>query len=453
MGIQINGNTDTISAIDGGLTVSGADLGSASASSLNISGIVTASGFSGNVNATGLSTFSSGIIGNVTGNINSTGVSTITTLSATTITGVSTIGVTTITATTLTVNGNAYPSAGPLSNRNLVVNGAMQVWQRGDTTTSVTGNSYYSADRFRNVTISAGTWTLSKSTTVPIGQGFAASLKYDCTTANASLSAGSLLMLEHRFEGQDMQSLKKGTASAESLTLSFWVRSNKTGTYIAELRDEDNNRTISQSYTIDASDTWEKKILTFAGDTTGALDNDNALSFYASFYLAAGTDYSSGTLSTSCGTRTNVNRAVGQVNLADSTSNEWYITGVQLEVGTVATPFEYRSYGEELALCQRYFHRMNTGRFVSGYKRHDAQCAWFYKSPVPMRVTPTPTLNTGGTFSNFQTNYSTTQTVPLVYDYSTITGNGVFKVNSTWSSTHTFIPAYEGFDISFSAEL
>ena len=96
---------------------------------------------------------------------------------------------------------------------------------------------------------------------------------------------------------------------------------------------------------------------------------------------------------------------------------------------------------------------MNTGRFVSGYKRHDAQCAWFYQSPVPMMVTPTPTLNTGGTFSNFQTNYSTTQTVPLVYYYSTITGNGVFKVNSTWSSTHTFIPAYEGFDISFSAEL
>ena len=244
--------------------------------------------------------------------------------------------------------------------KNMVINGDMRIWQRGDTTTSVTGNSYYSADRFRNVTISAGTWTLSKSTTVPIGQGFAASLKYDCTTANASLSAGSLLMLEHRFEGQDMQSLKKGTASAESLTLSFWVRSNKTGTYIAELRDEDNGRTISQSYAIDASDTWEKKTLTFAGDTTGALDNDNALSFYASFYLAAGTDYSSGTLATSWETRTNANRAVGQVNLADNTANEWYITGVQLEVGTVATPFEHRSFGDELQRCQRYFQIMDS---------------------------------------------------------------------------------------------
>ena len=299
------------------------------------------------------------LIGNVTGNL--TGDINAGIITATTITGVSTIGVTTVTATNLTVNGNAYPTAGPLSNRNLVVNGAMQVWQRGDTTTSVTGNSYYSADRFRNVTISAGTWTLSKSTTVPIGQGFAASLKYDCTTANASLSAGSLLMLEQRFEGQDMQSLKKGTASAESLTLSFWVRSNKTGTYIAELRDEDNGRTISQSYAIDASDTWEKKTLTFAGDTTGALDNDNALSFYASFYLAAGTDYSSGTLATSWETRTNANRAVGQVNLADNTANEWYITGVQLEVGEVATPFEHRSYGDELARCQRYYQLVEGG--------------------------------------------------------------------------------------------
>jgi hypothetical protein len=316
--------------------------------------------------------------------------------------------------------------------KNMVINGDMRIWQRGDTTTSVTGNSYYSADRFRNVTISAGTWTLSKSTTVPIGQGFAASLKYDCTTANASLSAGSLLMLEHRFEGQDMQSLKKGTANAESLTLSFWVRSNKTGTYIAELRDEDNNRTISQSYTIDASDTWEKKILTFAGDTTGALDNDNALSFYASFYLAAGTDYSSGTLSTSWGTRTNVNRAVGQVNLADSTSNEWYITGVQLEVGKNATEFEHRSYGEELALCQRYCYVISQDgnspfdgytMLCRGHTYSSSNIYGYMMLPVPMRIPPS--------FSNLGSN-----STPLRWtdwNNSNVTG---FTINELYGWNH-----------------
>jgi len=337
MGIQINGQTDTISATDGSFTISGA--------SGNLTGNLT-----GDVTGN--------LTGDVTGNLTGTASTATAAATAYGLSGSPTLsGITSVSTTNLTVNGSAYPSAGPLSNRNLIYNGAMQVWQRGTSTASVTGNEYYSADRFRNVTISAGTWTLSKSTEVPTGQGFAASLKYDCTTANAALGTGNILSLEQRFEGQDMQSLKKGTANAESLTLSFWVRSNKTGTYIAELRDDDNNRTIAKSYTINASNTWEKKVLTFPGDTTGALDNDNALSFYVNLWLAAGTDYSSGTLATSWGTRVNANRAVGQVNLADSTSNEWYITGVQLEVGSVATPFEHRSYGDDLARCIRYFRK------------------------------------------------------------------------------------------------
>ena len=118
--------------------------------------------------------------------------------------------------------------------------------------------------------------------------------------------------------------------------------------------DADNDRQIAKSYTIDSASTWEKKKITFEGDTTGTLDNDNNASFQFNFWLAAGSNYSSGTLQTSWGSRVDANRAVGQVNLADNTSNEWYITGVQLEVGEQATPFEHRSYGEELALCRRY---------------------------------------------------------------------------------------------------
>jgi len=417
MGIQINGNTDIISATDGSLTIQGA--------SGNLTGDLT-----GNVT------------GNVTGNLTGTASTATAAATAYGLSGSPTLsGITSVSTTNLTVNGNAYPTAGPLSNRNLVVNGAMQVWQRGDTTTSVTGNSYYSADRFRNVTISAGTWTLSKSTTVPIGQGFAASLKYDCTTANASLSAGSLLMLEQRFEGQDMQSLKKGTASAESLTLSFWVRSNKTGTYIAELRDEDNGRTISQSYAIDASDTWEKKTLTFAGDTTGALDNDNALSLYAGFYLAAGTDYSSGTLATSWETRTNANRAVGQVNLADNTANEWYITGVQLEVGTVATPFEHRSFGDELRLCQRYYEKSSTWAFMSGI----TGLAYRVITPahtVTMRAGPTIKVFhpvTGVQNNVYEHSFATTRVVSSV---NTSEAGGDSKIQSTTYLDLSTTPSY-----------
>jgi hypothetical protein len=139
------------------------------------------------------------------------------------------------------------------------------------------------------------------------------------------------------------------------VTLSFWVRSSKTGTYIIELFDQDNNRSISASYTISSANTFEYKTLTFAGDTTGALNNDNGTSLEVIWYLAAGTDFTSGTLQTSWGSRTTANQAVGQVNMADTANATWYITGVQLEIGETATPFEHRSYGDELRRCQRYF--------------------------------------------------------------------------------------------------
>jgi hypothetical protein len=239
--------------------------------------------------------------------------------------------------------------------RNIIINGDMSIAQRSTSVASISTVGYYTIDRFKLTDASSGTWTQSQSTDVPTGQGFATSLKMDCTTADASPSSGDSLVLQQLIEGQNLQYLKKGTSSAESTTLSFWVKSNKTGTYICELRDIDNNRTISQSYTISSANTWEKKTITFAGDTTGALGNDNAESLRCNFYLNAGSDYTSGTLQTSWGGRTNANRAVGQVNLADSTANEWYITGVQLEVGTSASDFEFLPYDVNLRRCERYY--------------------------------------------------------------------------------------------------
>ena len=241
--------------------------------------------------------------------------------------------------------------------RNIIINGDMSIAQRSTSASSITSSGYHALDRHRLGISSLGTWTISQSTDVPSAQGFAKSMKFDCTTADASPSASDYLFLSQRFEGQNLQYLKKGTSSAESLTLSFWVKSNKTGTYIAELSDVDNSRYINKSYTINSANTWEKKTITYAGDTTGTLDNDNAFSFRLVFWLGAGSDYTSGTLQTSWGTRVDANRAVGQVNLADSTSNEWYITAVQLEASDTASEFEFLPTDVNLGRCQRYYEK------------------------------------------------------------------------------------------------
>ena len=244
--------------------------------------------------------------------------------------------------------------------RNIIINGDMSIAQRATSTASITTTGYYTVDRFQADVTNIGTWTQSQSTDTPTGQGFATSLKMDCTTADASPAAGDLLRITQRIEGQNIQYLKKGTANAESLTLSFWVKSNKTGTYIAELFD-DNSRSISKSYTINSASTWEKKTITIDGDTTGIFDNDNGLSLIVGWYLGAGSNFTSGTLNTSWNSVTNANRAVGQVNLADSTANEWYITGVQLEAGTTASDFEFLPYDVNLKRCKRYYYTYVNG--------------------------------------------------------------------------------------------
>ena len=235
--------------------------------------------------------------------------------------------------------------------KNLVINGAMQVAQRGTVVNA--GNEYAGPDRMR-FSKNDGAFTISQSTDVPSGQGFGNSWKCDVTSV-AGTAGSYYVILEHRIEGQNLQMLKKGTASAENFTVQFWIKTSKTGTYIVEMRDTDNNRSISQSYTVSAADTWEKKILTFDGDTSGVLNNDNGSSLTILLWLYAGSTFTSGTLQTSWGAETDANKAIGQVNAADNTANNIYITGLQLEVGKNATEFEHRSYGEELALCQRYY--------------------------------------------------------------------------------------------------
>jgi len=279
-----------------------------------------------------------------------------------------------------------------VQSKNIIINGDMSISQRATSTASVTGTGYHACDRFKNVISGLGTWTASQSTDVPTGQGFANSFKMDCTTADASPAAGDYNSLAQIFEGQNLQYLKKGTSDAESLTLSFWVYATKTGTNICELYDVDNTRQISQAYTISSSNTWEKKTLTFAGDTTGAFGNDNGASLQLNFWLAAGSDRSSGTLSTTWTSVTNANRAVGQVNHADSTSNNFYITGIQLEAGDTASEFEFLPYGVNLLRCQRYFYvHTSTAAYYTGVNRSDAYNIYENTFPVTMRAAPTVT--------------------------------------------------------------
>ena len=315
--------------------------------------------------------------------------------------------------------------AGGITGKNLIINGAMQVAQRGTSEAGVTSEKYANApDRFKFIIGNAGTWTVSQSTTAP--EGFSNSYKLDCTTADASLAAGDYILVSQFIEGQNLQHLKKGTSNAESVTLSFWVRSAKTGTYIVEIRDNDNTRSISQSYTISSADTWEHKALTFSGDTTGALGNDNGNSLAVQFWLAAGSNFTSGTLATSWGSVTNANRAVGQVNLADNTANEWYITGVQLELGEQDTPFEHRSFGDELQRCQRYYQKSYNYEHAPSNTTNNGAYQFLHPSSsirepnvryeTEMRVNPTETIyapdsGTSGKVRNRSTNADETAVI------------------------------------------
>jgi len=249
--------------------------------------------------------------------------------------------------------------------RNLIINGDMKVAQRATSATvgpNGTGEGYQTLDRWNHGLNNAAVTTVSQSSTVPTGEGFANSMKIDVTTADTSVASTDFWIMTTKLEGQDLQRIKKGTSNAEKLTLSFWVRSTKTGVYVVELEDKDNaTRSVSLSYTISSADTWQKVELVFPADTTGAFTNDNNESLRIDWWLSAGTTYSSGTLNTTWASQTNANRAVGQVNWMDSTSNDFYLTGVQLEVGDNATPFEHLSYGEELALCERYLEVCRSG--------------------------------------------------------------------------------------------
>jgi hypothetical protein len=302
-------------------------------------------------------------------------------------------------------DGTQWTVLAPIaSGRNVVINGAMQVHQRGTSTASITTGGYYTADRFAMSISTLGTWTQSVENDAPTGSGFRKSVKILCTTADASPASGDVCTFGQYIEGQNLQSFAKGTSSARQMTLSFWVKSNVTGTFIVDAYDADNTRQCSASYTVSVAGTWEKKTITLPADTTGAFDNDNALSMYLFFWLAAGSNFTGGgSLNTAWASAVDNKRVVGQTNLAAATNNYWQITGVQLEAGAVATPFEFEDYGTTLAKCQRYYETSYNGvakgtstaaGIVYASSSTDQYGSYILPSPlwlIPKRTTPSVT--------------------------------------------------------------
>tara|TARA_R100001509_G_scaffold107318_4_gene63763 strand:- start:228 stop:1334 length:1107 start_codon:yes stop_codon:yes gene_type:complete len=302
----------------------------------------------------------------------------------------------------------------PSGRRNLIINGAMNVSQRYEATpqTGLTGaNSRYVADRFNFVhNLTSAVFTAEQEPDAP--DGFKNSIKLTCTTADASLDAAEYGQVNYKFEGQDLQSLQYGGSSAKSVTVSFYVKSSKTGTYICRLFTPDHSfRANHVSYTINSANTWEKKELKFVGDTSAGITSDHTEGLRLTWWLLAGSNFNSGTSlnpANSWGAYVSADSAVGNVNLADTVNATWQITGVQLEVGNVATEFEHRSFAEDLALCERYCIVYGGDsiydRVGIGHCSLTTQANIVVTFPVKMRVGPTESTSADSDFALYHAN-------------------------------------------------
>ena len=302
-----------------------------------------------------------------------------------------------------TSGGNCVVNATNISSRNMIINGACQVNQLGTGTGITNGNLGYKggADQWRTIPNNLGTYTVSNDSEAP--DEFGNSYKLDCTTASASPAADGEMCINFRMEGNLLQGLAYGTSSAKTTTLSFWVRCTKTGNFQVNLKNNDRDRIISSVVTISSANTWEKKVITFAGDTTAnqVIDNDNTNCFQIEIYLDAGSDLKGGTAPSAWEARAQTDRAAG-VTLAfgDNTSNDIYFTGMQWEIGERATEFEWKSYNDQLLDCQRYL-RVYGGsaayqRVGIGYFSNTTRLECPLTLAPPMRTTPTMTVSNAG---------------------------------------------------------
>ena len=329
-----------------------------------------------------------------------------------------------------------------LSNRNKLINGAMAISQRQTSRTGTGGGSdYFLCDRWRIFSANTSArFTISQESDTSGAPGLPYSFKFDCTTADTSLAASDFLGIQQKIEGQNVQDFLKGTSSAKKFTLSFYVKTNKSGVYTVELRDNNNSRQCSKTFTV-SDGNWNRYTVSFPADTTGAFNNNNNDSLQVNWWLIAGSTYTGGTLNSSgWASQTNANRvSSSNVNIGDSTSNNFELTGVQLEVdhtgSGVATDFEHRSFGQELALCQRYcyadrgsedYHAVAQGHFNGT----GTAIAMLY-TPVCMRAAPTLSYPDGTWI--FSGDFGTAPQ-SNIYPQDNIAGVNAFQIRGTVSS-------------------
>lgn len=310
-------------------------------------------------------------------------------------------------------------NGGHLSFRNLIHNGNMRISQRATSATISTGSGYV-LDRWKTYMNTTGSLTITQDTDAP--EEFTYSTKYACASTDTSLTGTDRSFFWQYIESSDLQHLKYGTSNARPVTISFWVKSNKTGTYVCVLhKDTGTAQVNSRTYTIDVADTWEYKTITIPGNTVHDIQNNGSYGMLLYFCLCTGPDYSSGTANGGWVTAGSSAYFPGQtVNLVDSTSNYFNITGIQMEVGDTATPFEHKTYAEDLRQCQRYYQipvndvndqgsavtmsAMGVGRGAAS----GTAIVWALPISVPMRTTPSVT--TGGATGTYYITDGTSRT-------------------------------------------
>ena len=266
-------------------------------------------------------------------------------------------------------------------NRNKIINGDIKIDQRNAGAAVTPTDGLFSADRWRCGLNQASKFSIQQQSEAPVG--FSSSLKITSLSA-FSLAVGDLFLFEQRIEGFNFSDLAWGTASAKAVTLSFYVRSSLTGTFGGSVRNAANARSYPFNYTISSADTWEQKTVTIAGDTSGTWVTTNAHSATVGFGLGVGTNF---TASAGSWVGSAELSADSSVSVVGTNAATFYITGVQLEEGSVATPFEHRNYGTELALCQRYYYELTGGTMTLGAQGSTSYTNWFL--PVTMRAIPT----------------------------------------------------------------
>ena len=293
----------------------------------------------------------------------------------------------------------------------IIINGDMAVAQRGTSETSVTSTSYNTCDRMQLVCNTMGTHTITQealTSGAAYEAGFHNAWRLDVTTADSSPASGDVLYPRYKIESQDLAMFKKGTSGAEAFTLAFWVKSNKTGNAQVNFYDIDNTRLCSGTYSISSADTWEHKVINIAADTTGAWADDNGEGLRIEWRLDSGSDSTSGATPTAWEAHNAADRDVaGQLQIARSTDNDWAITGIQLEVGTFTSatlpPFQFETFADNLARCQRYFCQVGTvGSTQANFPARAISSSGLYWSvPIPVPFRAAPSISLQGTVRAF----------------------------------------------------